>query len=97
VSTQNETAPAVDQQRLVSPLQHGTEAEHRATLARAKAAGVKYVWSGDVRRNRYLAENIRFAEESGILTTEWLESEQESGWRIMWANDRDHQQPKEAR
>lgn len=86
MSTQNETATAVDQQRLVSPLTHGTEAEHRATLGRAKAGGLTYVWSGDVRRNQYLAENLRFGEEAGILTTKWVESEQESGWEISWAN-----------
>ena len=82
------TAGAVAQERLVSPLEHGTEAEHRATLARAKAGGLTYVWSGDVRRNRYLAENLRFGEETGILTTKWVESDQESGWKISWANKR---------
>lgn len=80
------SAPAVGVKRLVSPLRHGTEAEHRATLRRAKAAGVTYVWSGDIRRNQYLAENLRFAQESGILTTEWVESDQESGWKLHWAN-----------
>jgi len=80
------SVPAVVQPRLVSPLRHGTEAEHRATLSRAKAAGVTYVWSGDVRRNQYLAENLRFAQESGILTAEWVESAQESGWNLHWAN-----------
>lgn len=83
---ENTAAPSVEVPRLVSPLRHGTESEHRATLARAKAAGVKYVWSGDVRRNQYLAENLRFAEESGLLTTEWVESDQESGWKLKWAN-----------
>ncbi len=72
--------------RLVSPLEHGTEAEHRATLERAKAGGLSYVWSGDVRRNAYLLENLRFGEEMGILTTRFVESDQESGWEIDWAN-----------
>lgn len=81
------TTPPVGQQRMVSPLRHGTEEEHRATLKQAKAAGVFYVWSGDVRRNQYLAENLRFAQESGILSTEWVESAQESGWKLKWAND----------
>lgn len=80
------TAGAVAQEQLVSPLEHGTEAEHRATLARAKAGGLTYVGSGDVRRNRYLAENLRFGEEAGIRTTKWVESDQESGWEISWAN-----------
>ncbi len=73
-------------ERVVSPLRHGTEEEHRATLKRAKAAGVSYVWSGDILRNQYLAENLRFGHESGILSTEWVESDQESGWKLKWAN-----------
>ena len=71
---------------LVSPLNHGTEAEHRATLSRAKAAGVTMVWSGDIRKSRYLAENLRFAVQSGILTIEFVECDQESGWKLKWAN-----------
>ncbi len=73
--------------RPISPLTYGTEEEHRATLARAKDAGVDYVWSGDVRRNPYLLENLRFGEEAGIITTKWVESDQESGWKIHWANE----------
>lgn len=68
----------------ITPLEYGTEEEHRATLQRAKENGVSYVWSGDVRRNRYLAENICFGEEAGILTTEYVEQSQESGWNIKW-------------
>lgn len=63
---------------------YGNEAEHRATLNRAKSAGIKYLWSGDVRRNAYLEENLRFAEEFGIIKTKWVESSQESGWEIEW-------------
>ena len=84
---QQATTPQVGQQRMVSQLRHGTEEEHRATLKRAKAAGISYVWSGDVRRNQYIAENLRFAQEAGILSTEWVESDQESGWKLKWAND----------
>lgn len=83
---QTENVPAVVQPPLVHPLEHGTEAEHRATLKRAKDGGLSYIWSGDVRRNRYLAENLRFGEEAGILTTKWVESDQESGWEISWVN-----------
>lgn len=65
-------------------LEHGTEEEHRATLMRAKERGITYIWSGDVRRNPYLAENLRFGVECNILTAEWIETEQESGWCISW-------------
>lgn len=71
---------------LLVDLQHGTEEEHRATLERAKAAGLSYIWSGDIRRNAYPRENLRFGGESGILSTKWVESDQESGWEISWAN-----------
>ena len=85
-TAQNKEALAVDLPRLVSSLEHGTEEEHRATLARAKASGLTYVWSGELRRNRYLAENLRFGEAAGILTTKRVESDYESGWEISWAN-----------
>ena len=74
----------MSKQRTISPLEHGTEEEHRATLMRAKAAGVSYIWSGDLRRNPYLAENLQFGEEAGILTTKWVECSQESGYNITW-------------
>jgi hypothetical protein len=67
-------------------LRHGTIDEHLGTLKRAKEAGLSYVWSGDIRRNPYLAENLRFGEEFGILTTEWVESDQESGWLVFWTD-----------
>lgn len=65
-------------------LVHGTEAEHRATLDRARKAGVTYVWSGDVRRSPYLAENLDFAVEENIVKLSYVESEQESGWTLKW-------------
>lgn len=68
----------------MSTLVHGTEAEHRATLERARKAGVDYVWSGDVRRNEYLAENLQFGIDNKIIQTKWVEKDQESGWRIKW-------------
>lgn len=67
-------------------LNHGTEQEHRATLQRAKDNGITYVWSGDLRRNQYLAENLAFGEKAGILKTEFTEDyeAQESGFNIKW-------------
>ena len=87
-TTASQTPPldSVPLHPIVSPLEHGTEVEHRATLERAKKNGLSYVWSGDVRRNAYLRENLRFGVASGIITTKWVESDQESGWEIFWAN-----------
>lgn len=68
----------------MSTLVHGTKEQHRATLRRAREAGVDYVWSGDIRRSPYLAENLQFGIDNKILTTKWVEGEQESGWMIKW-------------
>jgi hypothetical protein len=67
-------------------LQYGTEKEHRATLQRAKDNRVWKIWSGDVRRNPYLRENMIFAERVGIAKFTPYNSyeQQESGWVIEW-------------
>jgi hypothetical protein len=67
-------------------LKLGTKEEHLATLQRAKDGGLSYVWSGDIRRNAYLRENLAFAEDEGIIKTTFVESweAQESGWNIEW-------------
>ena len=65
-------------------LKHGTEEEHRATLQRAKANGVEYIWSGDIRRNKYLAENFNFGIQEGIFEATEAEDTQETGWWIKW-------------
>lgn len=64
--------------------QEGTKEEHRATLRRAREAGVDYIWSGDIRRNPYLAENLQFGIDNKVLSAEWVERDQESGWNIVW-------------
>jgi hypothetical protein len=63
---------------------HGTEQEHRDTLKRAKANGVEYIWSGDMRRNRYLTENFAFALENKIFEATEAKDSQETGWWIKW-------------
>jgi hypothetical protein len=63
---------------------HGTEQEHRDTLKRAKANGVEYIWSGDMRRNRYLTENFAFALENKIFEVTEAKDSQETGWWIKW-------------
>ena len=65
-------------------LEHGTEEEHRATLQRARDAGITYIWSGDVRRNPYLAENLQFGIDNKIVKATWVEGDQESGWNLKW-------------
>lgn len=65
---------------------HGTREDHLATLRRALAGGVQSVWSGDLRRNAYLRENVAFAEAEGILTTKPYDDRdaQESGLTLTW-------------
>lgn len=65
---------------------YGTRDEHLATLRRAKNNGLASVWSGDVRRNPYLRENLAFAESEGIVELESYDNAeaQESGWNITW-------------
>lgn len=61
--------------------------EHKATIARAKAASPKYlvVWTGDIRRNPYLEENIRVMEFLDVATITLDDSdEQESNYIITW-------------
>lgn len=65
-------------------LQHGTREEHIATLRRAKNGGVRSIWSGDIRRNDYLRENLSFAEQEGFLKLTEYEYDQESGWNVQW-------------
>lgn len=54
-------------------LKHGTAEEHRATLERAKKNGIDNVWTGDVRRNAYLAENLEWGQEQGLIEVEFEE------------------------
>jgi hypothetical protein len=67
-------------------LEHGSREEHLATLQRAKAGGLRNVWSGDIRRNRYLSENLKFGEEEKIIDLEWYDNreDQESGYKVKW-------------
>lgn len=67
----------------------GSIEEHVATLIRAKKNGLSYIWSGDIRRNPYLRENLQFAVDEGFVETEFVEyyEAQESGWKIRWLRD----------
>lgn len=65
-------------------LEHGTREEHIGTLKRAKDHNVMSIWSGDIRRNAYLRENLAFAEDEGFVKLTPYELEQESGWNIEW-------------
>jgi len=68
---------------------YGTTEEHLATLKRAKQNNVLSVWSGDVARNPYLQENLKFGVDSKILklTTYDSQEDQESGWLIEWLDN----------
>ena len=60
------------------------ETDFRATIARAKANGVEYIWSGDLVRNRYLRECLTFAEENNLVKIIPKEMEQETGFIVEW-------------
>lgn len=70
-------------------LKQGTRKEHLDTLIRAYKGGLTYVWSGDIRRNAYLRENLDFAVDEGIIDITFIEdyTAQESGWSIKWLKD----------
>lgn len=72
----------------IKPLEltQGTREDHIDTLRRAKANGLTSIWSGDIARNRYLHENLVFAEREGIISLEEYDNRQaqESGWTITW-------------
>ena len=69
-------------------LKHGTEEEHRGTLERAKADGIDYISSFDM-RNSYLRENLVFGQNENIIELEDVThyEAQESGWNIKWLED----------
>jgi hypothetical protein len=70
-------------------LEQGTRREHLDTLIRANKGNLSYVWSGDIRRNPYLRENLQFALDEEIIEATFVEyyEAQESGWKIEWLKD----------
>jgi hypothetical protein len=72
-------------------LEHGTREDHLGTLERAREAGIDRVWTGDIRRNAYLRENLRFGQEEGIITVEMVEDYegQQSDFLLTWTNPPD--------
>lgn len=59
------------------------ESEFRKTIERAKANGVSYIWSGDM-RGKYLRECLAFAEKNGLVKLTFTEMDQESGYLTEW-------------
>lgn len=51
-------------------LNHGTYEDYMGT---AKENNFNSVWSGDLKQNSYLAENILFLQDSGLLTIKLVE------------------------
>lgn len=60
------------------------EEEFKATITRAKESGVDYIWSGDLARSEYLRNCLHYAEVNGLVKKEFVEMEQESGYRVWW-------------
>jgi hypothetical protein len=56
-------------------LTHGTEEEHLGTITQAKANKVDSVWTGEIRRKRYLAENLAWAEAKGLISVKFRDDE----------------------
>ena len=67
-------------------LQYGTYEEHKATAERAKANGVSSVWTGHLRRNPYLQENLEFIQEENLaeVSLEVDYEGQSSDYIIKW-------------
>lgn len=47
-------------------LEYGTYKEHKATAQRAKDNNLNSIWTGDLKRNPYLRENLSFIQEKGL-------------------------------
>ena len=61
-------------------------AEIIETLERAKDNGLDYVWSGDLGRNQHLRDCFNYGDKQKIFDAIPVESEQESGYKIVWAD-----------
>lgn len=68
---------------------YGTMDEHKGTIERARAASGETltIWSGDIRRNRYLAENLEVMKFLGVADITFDDSDdQESNFIVTWRN-----------
>ncbi len=67
-------------------LQYGSHDEHVATIQRAKENSVTNVWTGDLKRKPYLAENLNYCESIGLIETEFVSDKdaQESYYLITY-------------
>ena len=52
-------------------LVHGTISEHQKTAKRAKDRSVTNIWSGDLKNNEYLQENLAFIQETGLAKVDY--------------------------
>jgi len=68
---------------------HGSIKEHLGTLRRANSKGIDSVWSGDIRRNAYLYENLCFGEYYEIIDVNLKVDykEQYSSFKMTWLKD----------
>jgi hypothetical protein len=69
-------------------LVHGTAAEHIGTLLRACENNVTSVWSGSLRHNAYLRENLDYGVEAGLIKLKDYDHReaQESGYTITYTD-----------
>ena len=67
--------------------QYGTESEHRATADVAKAKDIRMVWTGDIKRSLYLAENLEFIQETGLAVVSIVMGDSQSSYyKIEWSD-----------
>lgn len=65
---------------------HGTHEEHQGTYERVKAAnitGILRIWTGDVRRSKYLMENLEFMQRQGYATVDLDEEDDQASYFVI--------------
>lgn len=73
-------------------LLYGTHEEHQGTYERAKAAnptGVLRIWTGDVRRSKYLMENLEFMQRQGYATVDLDEEGDQATYFVITFIDKE--------
>lgn len=67
-------------------LEHGSIEEHLATIKRSIFNKIDSIWTGDILRNKYLQENLKFAHVNRMvkITEETDYVGQSSYWLLEW-------------
>jgi len=57
---------------------------YRDTWKRAREMEVDYIWSGELRRNKYLRDCLNYGIDNKIIEAKYVEGQQESGYNIKY-------------